>query len=65
MVGIQRDIQKEKTDQEKLKLAANVLAQVAEGVFILDNNLCYLEVNPYFEKLLDYKQQQYRWKSSI
>lgn len=56
MVGIQRDIQKEKTDQEKLKLAANVLAQVAEGVFILDNNLCYLEVNPYFEKLLDYKQ---------
>ncbi|MFW1802147.1 EAL domain-containing protein [Acinetobacter nematophilus] len=56
MVGIQRNIQKEKTDQEKLKLAANVLEQVAEGVFILDNNLCYLEVNPYFEQLLAYKE---------
>jgi len=56
MVGIQRNIQKEKTDQEKLKLAANVLEQVAEGVFILDNNLCYLEVNPYFEQLLAYTE---------
>jgi len=58
MVGIQRNIQKEKTDQEKLKLAANVLDQVAEGVFVLDNNLCYLEVNPYFEKLLNYKEEE-------
>ena len=58
MVGIQRNIQKEKTDQEKLKLAANVLEQVAEGVFILDNNLCYLEVNAFFEKLLNYKEDE-------
>ncbi|WP_228203294.1 EAL and GGDEF domain-containing protein [Acinetobacter sp. CFCC 10889] len=56
MVGIHRDIQKEKTDQEQLKLAANVFKHVAEGVFVLDNNLCYLEVNPYFEKLVGYQQ---------
>ncbi|MDM1763624.1 MULTISPECIES: EAL domain-containing protein [unclassified Acinetobacter] len=56
MVGIHRDIQKEKTDQEQLKLAANVFEHVAEGVFVLDNNLCYLEVNPYFEKLTSYHQ---------
>ncbi len=56
MVGIQRNIQKEKTDQERLKMAANVLDQVAEGVFVLDNNLCYLEVNPFFEKLLNYRE---------
>lgn len=56
MVGIHRDIQKEKTDQEQLKLAANVFEQVAQGVFVLDNNLCYLEVNPYFEKLIGYQQ---------
>ena len=58
MVGIQRDIQKDKVAQEKLKLSSNVLAQVAEGVFILDNNLCYLEVNPFFEKLLNLKQEE-------
>lgn len=57
MVGIHRDIQKEKTDQEQLKLAANVFKHVAEGVFVLDNNLCYLDVNPYFEKLTDYHQE--------
>lgn len=48
MVGIHRDIEQEKKDQEQLKLAANVFKQVAQGVFVLDNNLCFLEVNPYF-----------------
>ena len=57
MVGIHRNIQKETTDQEQLKLAANVFEQVAEGIFVLDNNLCYLEVNSYFEKLLGYEQR--------
>lgn len=52
MVGIHRDIEQEKHDQEKLKLAANVFSQVAQGVFVLDNNLCFLEVNPYFSSLV-------------
>lgn len=53
MVGIHRDIEQEKSDQEKLKLAANVFNQVAQGVFVLDNNLCFLEVNPFFSSLVD------------
>ena len=53
MVGIHRDIEQEKSDQEKLKLAANVFNQVAQGVFVLDNNLCFLEVNPFFCSLID------------
>ena len=55
MVGIHRDVQKEKKDQEQIRLATNVFDQVAEGVFVLDNNLCYLDVNPYFEQLLGFK----------
>ena len=53
MVGIHRDIEQEKSDQEKLKLAANVFSQVAQGVFVLDNNLCFVEVNPFFSALVD------------
>lgn len=52
MVGIHRDIQQERKDQEQLKLAANVFNHVAQGVFVLDNNLCFLEVNPFFSRLI-------------
>lgn len=58
MVGIHRDIHKEKNDEEQLKLAATVFDQVAQGVFILDKNLCYLEVNPFFEELIGFTQDQ-------
>ena len=57
MVGIFQNIQTEKTAQEKLKLASNVFDQVAQGIFVLDNNLCFLEVNPYFSQLLDIKSE--------
>lgn len=53
MVGIHRDIEQVIKDQEQLKLAANVFNQVDQGVFVLDNNLCFLEVNPFFCKLID------------
>ena len=62
MVGIHRDIEKEKKDQEQIKLAANVFDQVAEGVFVLDNNLCYIDVNPFFEKLLNFSVDQIKGK---
>ena len=58
MVGIFQNIEEEKKAQEKLKLASNVFAQVAQGVFVLDNNLCYIEVNPYFCQLLDLAPEQ-------
>lgn len=51
MVGIRRDIQQERTSQERLKLAASVLEQAAEGIFILNEELRYIEVNPFFEQL--------------
>ena len=58
MVGIRRDIQKERLSQERIKLAASVLEQAAEGIFILDDELCYIDVNPYYEKLTGFKSQQ-------
>ena len=53
MVGIHRDIEQEKHDQDQLKLASIVFDQVAQGVFVLDNNLCFIDVNPFFSELLD------------
>lgn len=58
MVGIHRDIEQVIKDQEQLKLAANVFDQVDQGVFVLDNNLCFIEVNPYFSKLVDIPNEQ-------
>lgn len=42
MVGIHRDINQEKKDQDRLKLAASVFEQASEGIFILDENFNYL-----------------------
>ncbi|OTG59865.1 MULTISPECIES: bifunctional diguanylate cyclase/phosphodiesterase [unclassified Acinetobacter] len=51
MVGIRRDIQHEKSNQERLRLAASVLEQAEQGIFILDEDLRYIDVNPFFERL--------------
>jgi diguanylate cyclase (GGDEF)-like protein/PAS domain S-box-containing protein len=58
MVGIHRDIEQVIKDQEQLKLAANVFTQVEQGVFVLDNNLCFVEVNPFFSKLVDIPNEE-------
>lgn len=58
MVGIRRDIQQERNSQEGLKLAASVLEQAAEGIFILNQELSYIEVNPFFEQLSGFERQQ-------
>ncbi len=57
MVGIRRDIHQERTDQERLKLAASVLQQATEGIFILDDQLCYIDVNPFYEQLTGFTHQ--------
>ncbi|ATO19867.1 histidine kinase [Acinetobacter sp. LoGeW2-3] len=57
MVGIRRDIQQERNSQEGLKLAASVLEQAAEGIFILNEELSYIEVNPFFEQLSGFERQ--------
>ncbi|MGE8522698.1 MAG: PAS domain-containing protein, partial [Acinetobacter pseudolwoffii] len=51
MVGIRRDIQQERISQERLKLVASVLEQAAEGIFILNPELYYIDVNPHYEYL--------------
>ncbi|WP_347454806.1 EAL domain-containing protein [Acinetobacter thermotolerans] len=58
MVGIRRDIQQERNSQERLKLAASVLEQAAEGIFILNNELRYIEVNPFFEHLSGFERHE-------
>ncbi|WP_436915196.1 EAL domain-containing protein [Acinetobacter gandensis] len=58
MVGIRRDIHQERTSQERLKLAASVLQQAAEGIFILNEELRYIDVNPFYEQLTGFSHEQ-------
>lgn len=58
MVGIRRDIQQERISQERLKLVASVLEQAAEGIFILNPELYYIDVNPHYEYLSGYDREQ-------
>lgn len=58
MVGIRRDIHQERTAQERLKLAASVLQQAAEGIFILNAEFCYIDVNPFYERLTGFSHTQ-------
>ena len=58
MVGIRRDIQSERLSQERLKLAASVLEQAAEGIFILNEDLIYIDTNPFFEQLSGFERNQ-------
>lgn len=57
MVGIHRDINQERKDQERLRLAASVFEQASEGIFILDENFNYIEVNPKYEQLTGLDKQ--------
>lgn len=52
MVGIRRNINDEKVVAERLKLSASVFDRAAEGIFILDSRLHYLEINPCFEQIM-------------
>ncbi|MEC7120998.1 MAG: EAL domain-containing protein, partial [Pseudomonadota bacterium] len=54
MVGIRRNINAEKTAAEKIKLSATVFQQAAEGIFILDSKLHYMDMNPRFEQITGY-----------
>lgn len=52
MVGIRRNINDEKVVAERLKLSASVFERAAEGIFILDSKLHYLDTNPRFEEIM-------------
>lgn len=58
MVGIRRDIQNDRASQERLKLAASVLEQAAEGIFILNEELRYIDVNPFYQQLTGFSDEQ-------
>ena len=58
MVGIHQDIEQEKNDQDQLKLASIVFNQAAQGIFVLDTSLCFLDANPYFCELIDIPRDQ-------
>lgn len=58
MLGIRRDIHQERTNQEHLKLVASVVQQAAEGIFILDEKLCYLQANPFYKKITGFSDHE-------
>lgn len=57
MVGVRRNINAEKIAAEKLKLSATVFQQAAEGIFILDSKLHYMDMNPRFEQITGYGRE--------
>lgn len=58
MVGIRRNINDEKKSEERLKLSASVFEQAAEGIFILDDKLTYVDINPCYEKVTGLSKDQ-------
>ena len=41
---------------KRLKLTARVLEQAAEGIFILDENLRYIEANPFYAQMSGFQR---------
>lgn len=58
MVGIRRNINNEKKAEERLKLSASVFKKAAQGIFVLDNKLNYIDANPYYLNLLALNEKQ-------
>ncbi|OUY08130.1 hypothetical protein CAP51_00455 [Acinetobacter populi] len=58
MVGIRRNINSEKKAEERLKLSASVFKKAAQGIFILDEKLNYVDVNPYYLTLINLTEKQ-------
>ncbi|MFC3902694.1 PAS domain S-box-containing protein/diguanylate cyclase (GGDEF) domain-containing protein [Acinetobacter marinus] len=58
MVGIRRNINNEKKAEESLKLSASVFKKAAQGIFVLDDKLNYVDVNPYYLNLIESTEDQ-------
>ncbi len=58
MVGIRRNINNEKKAEERLKLSASVFKKAAQGIFVLDKKLNYIDANPYYLNLLSLNEKQ-------
>lgn len=58
MKGIFRDVNSEKKAYAQLKLAANLFDQVTEGLFVLNEELRYININSSYERLTGLNRQQ-------
>lgn len=58
MVGIRRNINNEKKAEERLILSANVFKKMAQGIFVLDDQLRYIDANPYFLSLVGLTEKE-------
>lgn len=58
MVGIRRNINNEKKAEERLQLSASVFKKAAQGIFVLDKKLNYIDVNPYYLDLLGLSEKE-------
>ena len=62
MVGIRRNIQHEKINEEQLILSAKIFKKLNQGVFILDTQLTYVKANPYFLQLIGMTESDLKGK---
>ncbi len=58
MVGVRRNINAERLAAEGQKLSSTVFQQVAEGIFILDGKMRYINMNPFFEKITGFSRDE-------
>ncbi len=61
MVGIRRDIHQERTVSRTFKTGGQCTETAAEGIFILNDELCYIDVNPFYEHLTGFKLRPDYW----
>lgn len=58
MIGTRRDITKERTLEENLRLSASVFHQAAEAIFIMNRDFRILSVNPGFTQITGYTEAE-------
>lgn len=65
LIGTRRDISPEREIEAKLRLSASVFEHAAEGIYILDEQFCFLSVNPRFSQMLGFSVEELEGKHII
>lgn len=58
MIGIFQNIDRQKKDHDRIQQAANIMTHVETGIVMLDEQLRYVEANPYFYTLSNLNADQ-------
>lgn len=58
MIGIFQNIDRQKQDHDRIQQAANIMTHVETGIVMLDEQLRYVEANPYFFTLSNLTPEQ-------